>query len=540
MRRAPALAAAALLVMSACRCGRPRQVGPPERHVPASATLAIVVPALAPAADQLGGLYRTLAAIPAAAELNEAWNGLKAQLGFDPLDRAGLEQAGLDPAGGAAMAFGAGAPLLVLPVADAGRLDAAALRLARDRMGAGLRTTSVVGGHQVVSYRRDPKAPSALAYAIVNGYALLAVGTQGPETTAAAAGQPESLAADASWPQARAALGADYAVLCYARRGSPALPALPLVGEGAALGLRARSSGLGLRTAVLYGAGRAAWFASLAGPSAEAARSAGSAEAARLAPDAALVMRWGGDPVEPGRRLFARLPPRVAAALAAAHVDLERDLLANLKAGAAASVSLAPSFTVAEFSSPRLDPRRLDPFRLVNVELLARVKDAALARAFFARLTEAAPRWKARVASHTAPDGSTSWTLSYGAGHLAWSLAGDRLAVAGGAGRLGPLERRSAAGDGTYRPPTPLSRAALDSGVGGAVLDVERLVSAVRSLPDEAYGTGPNGFVMRSLAERFLEPAARLRAASLRFDLAAGAAVIDLEIEGREGGAGQP
>ncbi len=541
MARAPAALAAALLLASGCsRCGRPGQVGPPERHLPASTSLAVVVPTLHTAARQVGGLYRTLATLPAMAEVNEAWNGLKAQLGFDPLERKGLEHAGIDPAGGAAAAFGAGAPLLVLPVSDPARFDDMVLRLSRDRMGAGSRSTIAMSGHQVITYRRDSRATAAMSYTIADGYALVAAGPEGPEAVAAAAATPlaSSLAGEAAWPQARAAVGNGYPVLLFARRGSPALPAIPLVRDGAALGLRAGPSSLGLRTALLYGPERAAWFASLAGASLEAARSTGQDEAARLSREAALVLRWGGEPTEPGRRLVSHLPARASAALAAARIDLERDLLANVQPGVAASVSLAPSFTFAEFSSPTLDLRRFDPFRLVTVEVLARAKDPARARAFFARLSETAPRWGAKVAARTAPDGSTTWTLSYGAGQLAWSLSGDQLAIAGGSSRLEPLERRGA--DAGYRPPTPSSRAALESGVGGAVLDVERLVTAVRSLPDAAYGTGPNGFVMRSLAERFLEPASRLRAASLRFDLAAGAAIVDLEVEGRDELAGQP
>jgi hypothetical protein len=59
-------------------------------------------------------------------------------------------------------------------------------------------------------------------------------------------------------------------------------------------------------------------------------------------------------------------------------------------------------------------------------------------------------------------------------------------------------------------------------------------VASVQALPDEAYGTGPNAFVMRSLADRFLEPASRVQAVALRFDLLPAAALFDLEIEGRQ------
>src|SRR5439155_6488119 len=103
------------------------------------------------------------------------------------------------------------------PVADPASFDAMVLRLSRDRMGAGQRTTGVLSGHQVVSYRRDPKSPAALSYTIVDGYALLSAGEGGPAAAAAAAAQeePRSLAARSGWARARAAV-AGYPVVCFA------------------------------------------------------------------------------------------------------------------------------------------------------------------------------------------------------------------------------------------------------------------------------------------------------------------------------------
>jgi hypothetical protein len=58
-------------------------------------------------------------------------------------------------------------------------------------------------------------------------------------------------------------------------------------------------------------------------------------------------------------------------------------------------------------------------------------------------------------------------------------------------------------------------------------------VASFRALPPAAYGTGPDAFVMRSLAERVVEPASRLVAASLRVSLAEGAARLDLTVDAR-------
>jgi hypothetical protein len=55
----------------------------------------------------------------------------------------------------------------------------------------------------------------------------------------------------------------------------------------------------------------------------------------------------------------------------------------------------------------------------------------------------------------------------------------------------------------------------------------------VRSLPDEAFGTGPSGFVVRSVVDRFVDPAARLAAISIRADLADAALVVSVEVEAK-------
>ena len=65
------------------------------------------------------------------------------------------------------------------------------------------------------------------------------------------------------------------------------------------------------------------------------------------------------------------------------------------------------------------------------------------------------------------------------------------------------------------------------------MLDVDHLARSIEALPEEAYGTGPNAVVMRSLVNRYLEPATPLATISLRLDLAPGAAIVDLDVDGR-------
>ncbi|HEY6099496.1 MAG TPA: hypothetical protein VIW03_08705, partial [Anaeromyxobacter sp.] len=122
-------------------------------------------------------------------------------------------------------------------------------------------------------------------------------------------------------------------------------------------------------------------------------------------------------------------------------------------------------------------------------------------------------------------------------GEIAWRVDpdGHRIAAAGGRpGRLEALLARNGGAPG-WRAPTEAAESALSGGLGGAVLDVARLVAAVRAMPEEAFGTGPSGFVMRSLVDRLVEPASRLAAVSFRADLAEGALLLALEVEARRG-----
>jgi hypothetical protein len=168
-----------------------------------------------------------------------------------------------------------------------------------------------------------------------------------------------------------------------------------------------------------------------------------------------------------------------------------------------------------------------DPFRLVHLAAVARVRDPQGLRAGLERLARSGPALGVKVAARPLAGGSPSWSARIGGGQLAWALDGDRLLLAGGSGRLEALR----SGRGGWKPPTAASGEALASGGAGAVLDFGSLVRSFRALPPEAFGTGPDGFVLRSLADRFLEPASHLAAASLRLEVLPAAARIDLEIE---------
>jgi hypothetical protein len=131
-------------------------------------------------------------------------------------------------------------------------------------------------------------------------------------------------------------------------------------------------------------------------------------------------------------------------------------------------------------------------------------------------------------------EGAVRFRIPTASGEIAWVVdaARGRIAVAGGEpGRLGALLARLDGSAEGLRPPTETAARALDGALGGAALDVARLVERVRALPPESFGEGPDAFVLRSLAQRLVEQASGLAAASARVELAEGAVRLTIEVE---------
>lgn len=557
LRARAAVAAAvvgALLLGGCARCGGAQGDGP-ERYLPADAPVTVVVPRLRALQEGLAALLRAVGEVPAAAGAGEAVTAASAQLGFDPLDPAATAGAGLDPERGAGAALWPGRPpLLVLPVGDAGKLEALVARLARDRLGATRRAEARGAAGRTVTFAREGaptgEAP-ALALLFTGRHALLGAG-EPARLAAAAALAPGARVADSPAHAAlRALAGEGQHLLVHVPAGSPALDRFPVARDGAVATLSSAAGRLVLRAGVLLPpARRQVWEPILAeAPGAPA----------RFPADAFLVGRMGGDAAALARRLLDAAAGAGAGAgsplapLLEAGLDPRPELLPLLAPGASFSLALAPTFTVSALRSP--GSVEADPFRLALLSVELRVKDPAAAAAALDRLAARHPAGAARstgAADAAGPTGSTAmvgggaggglggervagsafptWRFAAGAGALHAVLDGPRLVLSGGGGP----ERAAALAGGAgpaYAAPTEDGRAALAPGGAGAVLDVESLVRSFRALPASAYGSGPDAFVMRALAERVVEPAARARALSLRVALAPGGARADLALE---------
>jgi hypothetical protein len=524
-RRAPYTLVLALLASLGGSCGRCGRCGPgasgagPERYVPRDAPAVVVVPELRRAVREAAALHRAAGAFPGTAEVAAWRDAVAAQLGLDPLDPEALEANGLDADRGAAVAWllpgpGAaardGTQLLVLPVADAGKVEALLGRLARERLGAGVRTEEDGAGRTVVTFRPAPGAPASLAFSLANGTALVVPGAGGAEAVAAAAARAHeaSLAGSAAYDRARRVLGEDRAVIFWIPPDSPAVPReWPLRG-GVAAGLTGSEARVRTVLAALLG-DREPGVRSLA-----ASGNEGAAFAKRLDPRAAIVLRFDGDPATLGRLALPYLPARERVRFAALGLDLQRDLFDQALPGAAGAIRLNPGLRVPALTEAAF---RADPLRALQFEAVVRLRDPAAAQAVSARLARGGPPW--RIAS--------------AAGEFAWRIDGDRLAIVGGeAGDLDRLVARlDGGGGGGYRPRSEAAGDALEDGLGGLVVDPANLVAQARALPASAFGTGPSGFVLRSVIERVLEPASRLTAISARAELVEGTLRVALEVE---------
>ena len=525
-RRLHRAAVVAASLAAACQGGR--RGPPPERFVPKDASAVTLVPEAGRAARELSELHATVAGFPGAAEIAGARGTLAAQLGFDPLDPEALADAGLDPRRGAAIAVleagkAGGAPparamLVVLPVADAPKVEALFVRLARDRLGATERRADTRGEVSVVVLRAPGAAAPALAWAIVQHTALLCAGPLGPGAVADAASlaSAATLAESAAWKTARAALGNEAAAVQWLPPGSPFLSRLWPFRDGIAVGISASAGRLSARAAMLLGE-REASFRALA------ADGAAAKLVPRLDPAAQLAVRFDGDFAALGHKLAPIVSQAERARLAAKGVELERDVFGALAPGGALALSLSPRLDLAGLTSEVL---RSDPLRAIEFDALLPVKDPAQAEAASARIAAAARGRKV--------DGA--YRIRTPSGEIAWRVDAVERRIAAAGGRPGRLEALLARENGGgWRAPTRAAEAALSGGLGGAVLDPAHLVAAVRAMPEEAFGTGPSGFVMRSLVDRLVEPASRLSAVSFRADLAEGALVLALEVEARSG-----
>lgn len=530
-----AIALAAALVGIALRRGAFPSPGArdPLAHFPASCDAVVVAPEVGRAGERLAQLSRLKlpqlgAALSGFGSADQLLAELARQSGVDFRSPEALRESGIDPKGPLAVYQPlSGPPVVALAPASRERLHALLEKLARDRAGAARRVEVASEPRAVVAFFAESSQVAALAYAEIDGLAFASAGRGCVEALQRllAAGQDGALSREPHFARLRPDLerGEAYAFVCPA---SPRAQRVDLP-YGAGLGLALEPTQVRLWAEVELAEGQAKALTSLSGP-------AGADLVARLDPGAFLVARIGGDPraLQPFAEFL--VPQALQAAARQAQVDLNSELLDNLKPGAAASLSLSPTATLA--AVPEVDPRLANPFRLVRLAAVGQVSDEARAWATLDKVAAAAPRFGARMEPREI-EGARVLVASYHLGEGAsLSVHKGHALVTGGPGQMEALLQRLAGGPGLQVQDAGARKALAEDGFA-LYLDVGRLVASLRALPDSAYGVG--GFAIKAALSRGLEALDEISGARLSGKVTGSRFHAELAL-GLSAGAGQP
>ena len=255
---------------------------------------------------------------------------------------------------------------------------------------------------------------------------------------------------------------------------------------------------------------------------------------ARLDPAAPLAARWDGDFAALGKKLVPdarRARPRRARAARGSTSSATSSACSRRAAPVALSLPARLSLGGLTAEAARADPLRALEFEAVLAVPAGRRRGG--------RGTERLAPRPARRRARAARGRTRNPRLQTPSGEIAWKVdaraAGSsrRADAPGGSTRS---SRRLAGGEPGLEG-ADIGRGGRARGAGSAAPRSTRPGSSRRCArsPTRRSGADPSGFVLRSLVERFVEPAARLAAISLRADLAEGALLLSLDVEGRAG-----
>jgi hypothetical protein len=507
MRRGCALA---LILAASCgRCGAPQSAATAEELLPQHPSGAVVTAPLGAMAEHFAALADRVASLPGGEMLGDLRKGLMAQLGFDPLTRDGLVAAGVDPQRGAAVALLEAQPrpewIVALPLSNPDIFMQTIERLLVER--AGFAPVAPQPGSAKVFERGT--SPQKIALAVVRGYGLLSRGVD-PASLVAEVKIETSLLRSPGLAAARQKLGAQDLIV-WAPAGSE-LPkrytSRPLPGD-VALSLQGAPKGLALRLVAQLPPADAA--------RARAALPGGGAALVGLLPDAPLRARLG---VAPARLLeLLREDARLGALLERLKgVD---EVFAALQPGAAVSLGVTRTASIAQAVDYGLDWRRKSPFDTVQLVALAQVAEPPRLLAALEALAKQLPKAEAKVA-RSGNDFQVTYAAGQGARFGMRLIDGKPVAYLLG-GDVKPDDLR----------PLPKAAnpeaAAFYADPGASVrADFGKLAAAIHALPESTYGTGPQSYVTRSVVAQVIDP---LRPLRLTLDLQAQPDFLDATLD---------
>lgn len=482
------LCAAALILLAGCgRCGSAGESAKSaEELLPAQVSAAVVTAPLGGFMQHAAALSDRASALPGGEQLADLRKGVAARLGFDPFTRDGLLSAGIDPDRGAAVALLPNAQVVTaLPLVKPDLFLQTAQRFLVDRAG-----YAPSAGHPQVYERRG----SQLGLGVVHGYGILARGSDAGALLAdVSQRRPEqSLAKNAGFLAMRQKLGGQD-LLLHAPSGSDMAARFgwQLSGE-AALAVTSSAQGISMRfLAQLPAQDAARGQAALPG--------GGSWLVGLLPQDAPVRARLGVS--APQLLSLAQSIPQAAQILA--KID-PTDLFASLAPGAALSLGVEKTASLAHLVDYGLDIRRQSPFQTVQLVALAQVSDEQRFSRALSKVIEQLPSLGANV-TRTQDDFQITYAGGKGARFGVRDIEGRKVAYLIG-GSLDPNDLKRAAPD-----KNPEAAALIEDPGAAARVDLGKLYDAIHALPSETYGSGPQSYVTRSVVSQIVDPLRPLR-----------------------------
>jgi hypothetical protein len=408
------------------------------------------------------------------------------------LTREGLLSAGLDPDRGAAVAlFDRQEWIASLPLTRPDVFLQTVQRLLVERAG------FAPVAEQPNAARIFERHGQRLGVAVVRGYGILARTSDPAAAVGGASARPaeQTLARDAGLGAARKLLGAqDFIAWAPAGSTLPRRYTTRVLPGDVAVSAQGSQQGVASRL-----------FLQLPAPEAQRAQAAlpgGGATLVELLPaDAALRARLG---IAPARLLESvRGNPEVAALLDRLR-GADAEVFAALAPGVAVSLGLARGANIGEAIDYGFDFRRKSPFDTVQLVALAHVSDRPRLTKAFQQIANLLPQLGARAA-RTGDDFQATYAAGRGARFGVREIEGKPVAYLMG-GPLRPDELR-----GTPRPANLEAAVLYENGGAALRLDFGQLAAALRELPQNAYGSGPQSYVARSLVGQVIEPLRTVR-----------------------------
>ncbi len=467
-----------------------------------------------------------LAAIAAGAkDASEFVKPLVAQLGFDPRTPEGFTTAGVDGAKG--LAFGtdeSGAELVVVGVADPGKLDAWLGRLA-GTLGGTVRREDLLPAPNVgtvIVFAAGEGGPPAFAYARKGGFAVAAGGPTAIEAVTRALTRPrdQSLATSAAFAKTTGKLG-NRDVRVWAEGGAKLMGRRKVPDSGVVAGVTASRTGVNVRLQLPQTPAQIAALKPAATPAGQ--------ELVALLPESSLFLaRLGGEPTALRPLLDLAVSRSLLLRLKKAGFELETDILSLLKPGVAFGAGLASDLNLSGGLPGGDGAGDFNPFQFANVTLYARVKDPAAAQATLEKVLAAQERFKMKVDVREEA-GAKVYVASYSQGEgMTWGLVGDMLVATGGKGQWERAKARLATPGTPTTLADPAAKALFEKAASAAWLDVPKLVASLRAVPESAYGVG--GFRIKEIMETWIAMLDEVKGASAAFSVDEDAIALDADL----------